>query len=113
MIENLPHLIYKKTQSGYTLMGKQSYERVGSYNYDGTYITNFAAVGNIQINKAGTIFVTGHTDHIVRVYQIKNGMSIQIQKIPAKKGKMLRYLQLLYKRDLLQVNNIIYKWLEG
>jgi hypothetical protein len=60
-------LIYKKGQNGYELIGKESYERAANFDYQ-TMSQKFAAVGNIQINKAGTIFVSGHSDNTVRVF---------------------------------------------
>jgi hypothetical protein len=72
-VTSLPLCIYKKGENGYSLIGKESYEKVKEYMNDASYSSYLDVIGRIQMNRKGNLFITLHNDNIVRVYQIKNG----------------------------------------
>jgi hypothetical protein len=59
-------------------------------------------IGNIQMNREGTFFLSLHNDRRVRIFQIKNETVILFQIIEIN-GNQGRNVQLSYDRDFLLI----------
>lgn len=76
-IVNLPNRLYKKGEEGFKLFEKNSYSAVNQ----NSFITSLMSMGRLQVNNRGTVYITVHNDKVIRVYQIKDSMSVEIQKL--------------------------------